>query len=76
MSYNERKVNLNVNRHEVCDILRATTALFLDFDREANDPSVSEERRKIAAGSAKYWREFRDKIAAQLDAFDKKNGIN
>lgn len=75
MSYNERKVNLNVNRHEVCDILRATTALFISFEEEANDPNVSTDRREIAAGSAKYWREFHDKIEAQLDAFDKKNGF-
>lgn len=68
--YNGRKVPLNVNRHEVCDILRATTRLFLDFDHESKDPTVSEERRKIAAGSAKYWRDLHDKIEAQLDAFD------
>ena len=73
MNYNGRKVNLNVNRHEVCDILRATTALYLDFDKEANDPNTSADRREIAASSAKYWKEFRDKIAAQLDAFDEKN---
>ena len=75
MSYNGKIVPLKVNRHEVCDILRATTALAIDFDKEANDPTVSAERRQIAAGSAKYWREFRDKIEAQLDAFDEKNGI-
>lgn len=69
-NYNERKVPLNVNRHEVCDILRATTHLFLEFDSESKDPTVSEERRKIAARSAKYWRDLRDKIEAQLDAFD------
>lgn len=75
MSYNERPVNLEVNRHEVCDILRATTALFISFEDEAKDPTVSEDRRKIAAGSAKYWREFHDKIEAQLEAFDAKNGF-
>ena len=75
MDYNGRKVKLDVNRHEVCDILRATTSLAISFDNEAKDPSVSEERRLIAASSAKYWREFRDKIEAQLDAFDKANGF-
>lgn len=75
MSYNERPVDLKVNRHEVCDILRATTALFINFEEEAKDPTVSADRRQIAAGSAKYWREFHDKIEAQLDAFDEKNGI-
>ena len=75
MNYNERKVNLNVNRHEVCDILRATTALYLEFDKEANDPATSADRRPIAASSARYWKEFRDKIAAQLEAFDEKNGM-
>ena len=75
MTYNERKVNLNVNRHEVCDILRATTALYISFDEEAKDPAVPEERRKIAEGSAKYWKDFHNKIEAQLDAFDEKNGF-
>lgn len=74
-TYNGRKVNLNVNRHEVCDILRATTALAISFDEEARDATVSEERRKIAEGSAKYWRDFRDKIESQLNEFDKKNGF-
>lgn len=69
-NYNGRKVPLKVNRHEVCDILRATTHLFSEFDSESKDPTVSEERRKIAAGSAKYWLDFHDKIKAQLDAFD------
>ncbi len=59
----------------MCDILRATTALFINLEEDANDPSVSAERRKIAAGSAEYWRKFRDKIMSQLDAFDEKNGI-
>lgn len=75
MNYNERKVNLNVNRHEVCDILRATTSLFISLEKEATDPNTSPDRRKIAEGSAKYWRDFHDKIEAQLDAFDEKNGM-
>lgn len=75
MSYNERIVNLKVTRRDVCDILRATTAVFIDFENEAKDPAVSADRRQIAAGSAKYWREFHDRIEAQLDAFDEKNGI-
>lgn len=75
MSYNERRVNLNVNRIEVCDIIRATAALYISFDKEAKDATVPEERRKIAEGSARYWKEFRDKIKAQLNDFDKKNGF-
>lgn len=43
--------------------------------KEAKDPTVSADRREIAAGSAKYWGEFRDRIHAQLDAFDKENGF-
>lgn len=75
MSYNGKRVNLNVNRHDVCDILRATTALFVDFEMEANNADVSEDRRKIAASSAQYWRELHDKIKKQLDEFDEKNGM-
>lgn len=75
MSYNEKKVNLNVNRHDVCDILRATTALFVDYEMEASNPDISEDRRKIAKSSAQYWRELHDRIEAQLDAFDEKNGL-
>ena len=76
MSYNERTVNLKVTRRDVCDILRATTALFVDFEREAKDPATSEDRRQIAAGSAKYWREIHDRIEAQLDDFDEKHDWN
>ena len=69
-THNDIQIPLSVNRHEVCDILRATTHLFLDFETESKDPTVSEDRRKIAAGSAKYWRDFLDRIKVQLDAFD------
>lgn len=75
MTYNGRMVPIKVNRHDVCDILRATTALIVDFEIEAKDATVSEDRRKIAASSAKYWRELHDKIESQLDAFDEKNGF-
>lgn len=72
-NHNGKKVPLNVNRHEVCDILRATSHLFLEFDHESKDSTVSEERRKIAAGSAKHWKDLHDKIKSQLDAFDEIN---
>lgn len=75
MTYNERTVNLKVTRAEVCDILRAMTSLAVNFDMEASDPATTEDRRKICASSAKFWRERRDKIETQLDDFDKKNGL-
>lgn len=75
MTHNERIVNIKVTRAEVCDILRAMTSLAVNFDMEASDPATSEDRRNICTSSAKFWRERRDKIEAQLDAFDEKNGI-
>ncbi len=72
-TYNERRVNLKTNRHEVCDILRALTHLYIDFDREAKDPDTSEDRRKIASSSAQHWKELRDNIRVQLEDFDQKN---
>ena len=71
--HNAEIVNLKLSRHEVCDILRATTHLFLEFKEEVRDPNTTEERRKIAASSAKYWKDFHDRVEAQLDAFDEAN---
>ena len=70
---NDTKLTVELTRHEICDMLRATTHIFIDFETEARDEALPADRRRIAESTAKYWRALHDKIDAQLDAWDAKH---
>ena len=66
-------MTLNLKRSEVCRLSLATTSIWVDMNREYNDPETTENRKKVLEGSMKMWRDLHDKINAQLDEWDAKH---
>lgn len=64
------KVNLDLTRGNVCDILRAITSVRVSFMAEIADESTSEDRREVAKSSLNMWNKLRDEIKIQLAKHD------
>ena len=60
------KVNLDLTRKNVCDILIAIINVKTDFIDEIADPTTSEDKRKIAKASLDMWDKLYKEIKIQL----------
>ena len=69
MVKNGMTVHVKMTRHELCDLLLATTGekcSFMVFLHNATD----ENTKKIAEGGIRKWERLHDMLKEQLDAFD------
>lgn len=71
---NEMKVNLELNRVKVCDLMIACTGICFGMEDELRDPNTSETRREILKRSIAKWEALHDDLEAQLKAFDQAQG--
>ena len=63
-------MKLNMTRHEVCNLLLATTSIKFAVVDEINDENTPDERKEFLARTIDKWAALHDKIKMQLDAFD------
>lgn len=62
-------MKLDLTRHEVCNLLLATTSIKLAAVGEINDENTPDERKEILARTIDKWAALHDKIKMQLDGF-------
>lgn len=70
---NNTKLAGSINRMDICDLLIACTSVRFSLENEANDPNTTDERKRICLNSAKKWERLHDKVAKQLDEWDKEH---
>lgn len=65
-------MTIKIDRSKCCRLALACTAIAQDLEREASDPSTSDDRREIALSSAATWHALHDEVRAQIDEYDRK----
>lgn len=69
--YNNETIQLNLTKHEICQINLALTSLICEMNNEFNSEDVSEDRKKVLVPSIDMWAALREKIRNQLEMQDK-----
>ena len=62
------KCTIELQAKDISSICRACTHIQSDFIKDADDPTISEERREQCARSAEYWGSLRANIRKQWNA--------
>lgn len=68
------KYTLNLDRHQICDLLLACTHIICNAREEMeHDPNCPEYRREhVLPGTIKKWKNMHDALAEQLEEQDGK----
>lgn len=62
------KYTIELQAKDISSLCRACTHIQSDFIKDADDPTISEERREQCARSAEYWGSLRANIRKQWSA--------
>lgn len=62
------KYTIELQAKDISSLCRACTHIQSDFIKDADDPTISEERRERCARSAEYWGSLRANIRKQWSA--------
>ena len=68
---NGRIMSLKMARLDICDLMLATTIVYIDMDMELHDEHTTESRKKVLRESMKKWECLHDEIGRQINEFDR-----
>ena len=68
---NGKIMSLKMTRLDMCDLMLATSSIYIDMDMEMRDERTTETRRKILRESMKKWERLHDEIRRQINEFDR-----
>jgi len=68
---NGKIMSLKMTRLEMCDLMIATSSVYIDMDMELHDEYTTEPRKKVLRESMKKWERLHDEIKRQIDEFDR-----
>ena len=68
---NGKIMSLKMTRLDMCDLMLATSSIYIDMDMEMRDERTTEARRKILRESMKKWERLHDEIRRQINEFDR-----
>lgn len=69
---NAEEYTITMDRGDILRLRQACTAVYWEFRNEAEAEETSEERKRIAKGSAEMWKRIRDEVDHQIEEQDKK----